>query len=198
MSNIMKDQYNLNDNHVLFVEMDESPINPREDCNLGKMICFHKRYDLGDDHDLKTEYFESWDELKKFILGSEDVACIKPLYLYDHSGITISTTPFSCRWDSGQIGFIYCTKEDLSRIGVSEENASDILEAEVTIYDKYIRGDVYSFTLYKVETCSLGHDHLQHLDTVSGFYGCDITINGMLEYIPSNLIPENLCTVPQY
>jgi len=32
-----------------------------------------------------------------------------PLYLYDHSGITISTGPFSCPFDSGQVGFIYCS-----------------------------------------------------------------------------------------
>jgi hypothetical protein len=41
----------------------------------------------------------------------EDKVCIKDLYLYDHSGITISTSPFSCGWDSGQVGFIYLTRQ---------------------------------------------------------------------------------------
>jgi hypothetical protein len=191
----MKNQYNLKDNHILFVEIDESPVNPREDSNIGKMVCFHKRYNLGDDTDLKTNYFESWDELKYHILKTEDVACIKPLYLYEHSGITISTTPFSCRWDSGQIGFIYCTKEDVEQNEISEENCHDLLESEVLFYDKYLQGDVYSYTLYKVETCSLGHEHLELIDSMGGFYGDNIAINGMLENIPNNLIPENLCTV---
>ena len=35
-----------------------------------------------------------------------------PLYLYDHSGITMNTTGFSCPWDSGQVGWIYAFKED--------------------------------------------------------------------------------------
>ena len=29
-----------------------------------------------------------------------------PVYLYDHGGITISTSPFSCPWDSGFFGII--------------------------------------------------------------------------------------------
>lgn len=36
---------------------------------------------------------------------------ILPVYLYDHSYLSISTTKFSCQWDSGQVGWIYATKE---------------------------------------------------------------------------------------
>ena len=36
---------------------------------------------------------------------------ILPLYLYDHSGISMKTTPFSCQWDSGQVGWIYVEKK---------------------------------------------------------------------------------------
>ncbi len=40
-----------------------------------------------------------------------------PLYLYDHSGLAMSTGKFlraspSCRMDSGQVGWIYVSKED--------------------------------------------------------------------------------------
>ena len=31
------------------------------------------------------------------------VAIVQPLYLYDHGGITMNTTGFSCSWDSGQV-----------------------------------------------------------------------------------------------
>ena len=34
-----------------------------------------------------------------------------PCYIYDHSGITISTGSFGCRWDNGQFGYIMITKE---------------------------------------------------------------------------------------
>jgi hypothetical protein len=42
----------------------------------------------------------------------ENVLCILPLYLYDHSAITMNTSGFSCGWDSGQVGFIYCSLKD--------------------------------------------------------------------------------------
>ena len=40
------------------------------------------------------------------------------LYLYDHSGITMScgtANPFSCPWDSGQVGWIIAEKEEIMR-----------------------------------------------------------------------------------
>jgi len=35
-----------------------------------------------------------------------------PVYAYIHGGITVSTTPFSCRWDSGVLGFIRTTSKE--------------------------------------------------------------------------------------
>ena len=83
--------------------------------------------------------------------------CIKQLNLYDHSGITISTSsayPYNDRWDSSPVGFVYITKGDLIADGiVSDDNenwkeaAEPIIEREVQIYDYFLRGEVYSFTL---------------------------------------------------
>lgn len=37
--------------HTLFILNDDDPINPREDCDpFGRMICWHRRYRLGDKH----------------------------------------------------------------------------------------------------------------------------------------------------
>ena len=83
--------------------------------NLGKMVCFHKRYSLGDDHDIHHDDFNGWDEMGEHLTKGHDAVIILPLYLYDHSGITIQTTPFSCPWDSGQVGFIYMDRETILR-----------------------------------------------------------------------------------
>ena len=72
---------------------DELAESPREWDNLGKMCCFHKRYNLGDKHTMTV------DEVQELV-QREDVIAL-PLYLYDHSGITMNTTGFSCPWDSG-------------------------------------------------------------------------------------------------
>lgn len=80
---------------------DEFGDSPRNWDNLGTMICFHNRYTLGDKHDYDTDDYNGWGEMEKAIIKDNDVAIILPLYLYDHSGITIATSPFGCRWDSG-------------------------------------------------------------------------------------------------
>lgn len=41
----------------------------------------------------------------------KDKVAILPLYLYDHSGLTMSTNDFGDRWDSGCVGFIYMEKD---------------------------------------------------------------------------------------
>ena len=46
---------------------------------------------------------------------------VLPLYLYDHSGITMScdlTYPYNDRWDSGQVGWIYASHQRVSRGGL--------------------------------------------------------------------------------
>jgi hypothetical protein len=90
------------------ISRDADPINPREDENLGTMICFHKRRNLGD----KDQKFTQ-DELMSLI--ESDTVIALPLYLYDHSGITINTTGFSDKWDSGKVGYIFVGKEQVKR-----------------------------------------------------------------------------------
>jgi hypothetical protein len=190
------EEYKLKHNHVLVVEVDEYPLNPRvEFDNISTMVCFHKKYNLGDVNDLKSEYFDGFDQLKEFLESDYNIVCIKPLYLYDHSGITISTTPFTCRWDSGQVGFVYITEEALKSAGLSVEKASDIIDSEVTIYKQYITGSVYQFTLYKEDICNLGHTHREVVDSCGGIYGGhDIFKNGIIDYIDEELLTEELCT----
>lgn len=140
--------------YTINIYIDNNPINPRENDNCGKMICFHKRYDLGDKHDYNSKDYNSWDEISKAITKDNDVAVILPLYLYDHSGITINTTGFSCSWDSGQVGFIFATKDLIRDVfGIKnvtkkhKDKAKNILLAEVKIYDKYIRGEYYGYSI---------------------------------------------------
>jgi hypothetical protein len=147
-------------NHTIEIEQDEYSMNPRIDCdNLGTMICFHNRYDLGDrKHGYNKNNYSNWKDLKTDIVKKEKPAIVLPLYLYDHSGITISTKPFSCPWDSGQIGFIFISKEKaLSEYGGKivtkklKEKLEKYLISEVKVYDKYLTGEVYRFTIFDNE-----------------------------------------------
>ena len=176
---------------------DTDPENPRDPYyqeNLGNMVCWHKRYNLGDKHtfDDPIDFAQdlalkntNWSELLQYIKDGhakdlrlvpegegyqlqfkalsfndnrwanmdgfqfpadfsdsaaiskrvwdeaqgeitdvlkemytpelidlcKDKVAILPLYLYDHSGLTMSTNDFGDRWDSGCVGFIYMDKD---------------------------------------------------------------------------------------
>lgn len=104
-----------NEKARLSIYFDSSPTDPREEDNLGTMVCGHRRYDLGDEQAQNIGLYNSWDEwLENEIIkpnGGEENVVYLPLYLYDHDGITMNTTGFSCPWDSGQVGWIYATKD---------------------------------------------------------------------------------------
>ncbi len=218
----MKD--NEGNEYVLTVEQDGDPEDPREWDNLCTMVCWHRRYNLGDKH----EYRDEWDFLQNLcehLLDMEYEDCedmtekemfkklvdsgeilIKPVNLYDHSGITVSTSsgyPYNDRWDSGCVGFIYVTKQTLLKLcsGITEENWKDCadkyIEGEMETYDQYLRGDVYWFRLTKKVTKQDKCPHCgevireyedeEEIDSICGFYGYVLEENGMLEYLPNGV-----------
>lgn len=162
--------------YLIEIIKDESPESPRAWDNFGKMICFHRRYDLGDDHNFNLD---DYDDFVQYLKDEHDAAVILPLYLYDHSGITMSTGPFGCRFDSGQVGWIYCTNKDLKELEQThsgqplEERAKVLLEGEVETYDQYLRGEIYGFHISKLSTCDHGHEHKDLIDSCWGFYGVE-------------------------
>lgn len=248
-----------NENAVLKIIQDDDSLNPRtEHDNFGTMVCWHGRYNLGDEHsyreprdfledlaylfyhenktgeyiDIKVEEFfkdfsigkdgddwvildaseeeytlnyhstekEAEEELELIIedfkndwiseyASNSDLlniisenAVILPLYLYDHSGITMNTTGFSCQWDSGQVGWIYATYDDVKEEygKIDSEKAKKLLESEVETYDQYIKGEVYGYVLEKKIVCECCDNvEYEHIDSCWGFYG--------LEYLEEEL-----------
>lgn len=163
---------------TITIHNDSDNESPREWDNLATMVCFHRRYTLGDKHNMTVE------EAKAFIKRKDVISL--PIYMYDHSGITIRTTSFPCPWDSGQVGFIYVTKErvkkemarplplkkgqknpDLAPIKVINKKVLarvyDNLRAEVETYDNYLTGNVYGFMIEDADG--------ETIDSVWGFYG---------------------------
>lgn len=116
-----------------------------------------------------------------------DYVVLLPLWLYDHSGITMScgdrTGQYADRWDSGQVGWIWTTKGEILENfpDANEDNwketAQEVLEAEVELYDQYLTGDVYDYRLYQKENGQWVEDD----DWVEECFGSDIFSNGLLE-----------------
>lgn len=164
------------------IERDGDHAGPRvEYDNLGVMHCAHKRYTLGD-KGAPTPFVD--DDYRAGVLRDDVLVC-KPIYLYDHSGITISHGKFSCEWDSGLLGWHYMTT------AVAEENwpsktgtdliaaALACLDSELNEYDAYLQGDVYGYVIENLD----GDTE----DSCWGYIGDDIETNGMLD----NADPEH-------
>ena len=74
---------------------------------------------------------------------------------------------FSCPWDSGQVGWIYASHQEvkdeygnLSR--ESLDKAENLLRGETKTYDHYICGECYGFII---------EENGQEVDSVWGFLG---------------------------
>ncbi len=215
--------------------VDQDPMSPREWDNAGRMICWHGKYNLGDDHNYDCGNFlqelafeacggledevdrlenEVWDRLyaesgfhsqydaTQAINGRINELVEKallegyvmlPLYLYDHSDITMSTGQFSCPWDSGQVGWIICDNETIKReFNGDRDLAEKHLRCEVSTYDEYLTGNVYGFIVEETdefdEFDELDWDNCDELDSCWGFYGSDVHTNGMAKHFDDELI----------
>lgn len=166
----------------IYQEIDtfEDDDNPR-DYGLGKMYCWHSEYSLGDENPYKKPSdLEASDEFKNAVIKES-------LFLFDHSGITIKIGSFGndmyARFDSGQVGYIIATKEDILKFYKSDkltdslkEKAHKEIEDEVSIYTLYMQGRIYRYELVDITT-------KEELDSCSGFYGEDFKNNGMADMI---------------
>ena len=179
------------------IEYDEDPLNPREEFDhAGAMVCFHDRYNLGDKHGLinlqcmirNSKYYrESWEDYSNDRMLDLDSPAdlqtamdhchfiVLPLYLYDHSGITMQTGPFACLWDSGQVGFIYIPRENaIKEWGkkICTKKVLDLAEkylmGEVNEYDQYLTGQVFGFIVE--------HQESGEEESCWGFFGADYCI----------------------
>ena len=155
------------------ISQDMHPSNPIEgwDGNVGYAL-FHNNYSFQNGTDLNTKDYGSWDEFKEALVKKYKTLAILPIYLYDHSGITMSTEPFGCRWDSGQIGFAYVNKEILKAWGyksrrgyekVAKKTLEEDIISNVQLYDDYITGNVYGFLVFD--------DEGEVDDSCWGYYG---------------------------
>lgn len=174
--------------YTINITHDEYADSPREWDNLGTMVCFHRRYNLGDEHCYDKEDFNSWDELEKQIVKDNGPCIILSVCMYEHGSIALSTSSFSCPWDSGQIGFIFVPKSKVrSEYGYKNITPQrrckieNILSSEVSTYSHYLNGDVYGYVIED--------ESGEEVDSCFGFYGydeCENEANDVLKRLENN------------
>jgi len=140
---------------------DDDAESPRETCdNMTVLACWHRRSNLGD------KQIEGGMTAKELIRSlraeGEKVLALLPLYAYEHGGITMSTGSFSCRFDSGQVGWGYVTQSSAEEMGcvgtytdreTGETKAYDkaffeeAIRLDVRTYADYLEGQCYGYTV---------------------------------------------------
>jgi hypothetical protein len=160
-----------NGSRVHIVPDPDAP-NPRSEYDhLCTISVVHRREPVGDE----TLFPEDLRSI------TEDPAIYSlPVYAYIHSGIRLSCVPFSCPWDSGQIGIIHIPVAKMRQeFGEDMDNAQmlemaeKIMREEVEEYSQYISGDVYGVIKESApKTCyHCGQAETKTLDSCFGIFG---------------------------
>lgn len=153
--------------NVYYDQDSDSINNPfSSECYLfGTVSCFHDNYNLSSDN----SDFTDKEDLKNHISLKNVISL--PVYLYDHSGITINTTGFSCKWDSGQIGYIHITKEEIYKEFNVKRISSTLLKKvyenlkdTITFINDYLTGNIHYFEVIDTDTDEV-------LEAVYGYVG---------------------------
>lgn len=141
--------------YTLAILPDEDAPHPRRDMDHTgtAILAWTRKYDLGDPESkrISPSHYEGWDALRLAVCEEFSPVAILPLYLLDHSGLSLSTGPFGCTWDSGQIGWIVALP-DAQWEGRSVEQIEECLRAEVETYHCYLSGDVWGYVIEDAES----------------------------------------------
>ncbi len=82
-----------------------------------------------------------------------------PLYRYEHGNVSYRTSPFSCRWDSGQVGFVFVKRADVGDVEKTLKTSCEILT-------DWCNGEIYGWVVEDPDG--------EQLDSCWGYYGSDM------------------------
>jgi hypothetical protein len=168
------------------ISFDEDPSNPRTDFdNFGTFVLSHKKYRVANETEIDFEQFNNWEAIKKTIIKENGPCIILSVYMYDHSGVALSTVRegvFADQWDSGILGFIFVShktiRKEFSLKHVSKKalaKSHEILVSEVEIYGYYLNGNVYDYDILDANS------EMIEGASCCGFYGYDHEKSGLIE-----------------
>lgn len=130
---------------------------PRDADNPSLLYCWHPNYILGDEQFTRNDY-EAIEDAETYLREQRGaVGPILPLYLLDHSGLSLSVGSPSAAdpggWDTTHVGYICAPDERLTVCcGDGDEYRTDewitgMLRTEVECYSAYLQGSVVYYTV---------------------------------------------------
>ena len=139
---------------------DSNDDNPIEDDEAIQVVMWHSGYDWNTCND-----FAEPQDFEDYCKDNEVVRL--PLFMYEPSGVTVSTSDFGDRWDSGQVGWVYLTVEAIKDHGIP--NPEDQLRGAVKQLDDWLTGNVWGFRILR--KCGCCGQSTEVVDSCWGFYG---------------------------
>lgn len=151
---------------------DTSPESPREWDNIGTFYTSHRRYRPEKEFDEHFQWEEVFDRYGDFSDLFEKRYIALKIYLYDHSAQTISSSPFSCPWDSELFGIVAVSVEKVKKeygwkvlTRARRRKIEEYLQGEIDTYDNYLRGEVYGYRITPAD------DKDDVLESCWGYFG---------------------------
>lgn len=155
---------------------DPTATNPFEEWDtVCEFLTYHPRYDFSTLNKVRQLYPDQFGDIDSHIAAIKEeyeAALVLPLYMYEHSGRALSLEDFSDPWDSGQVGYVVITWENIwktvgknwKRLSKKRiERLTQIAENEVQLMEDYIEGNVYGYTVE--------HEFWGISDSCWGYYG---------------------------
>ena len=187
-------QESVKDGILVRVVPDMDPMHPRENGDmLGVFVDWHRRDRVGDRHiDADEERAlkrGGWRLLKRYLRTVKHAVCVLPVALYDHSGWTIwvGSEPHAfdaAGWDSGQVGFIYATREQVALLGAPLDSVERQLRAEISELDEYFTGQVFGIKAYLPVSQDPDEEDVEdweEVDACWGYFGFDHALTNVDE-----------------
>jgi hypothetical protein len=153
------------------IEHDEYADAPWEE-NLYEGLTFltaHPEYKIGDRPFTNRQEME---DVADKLEGYEKYT----VWLFDHSGLTLSLSDFKDPWDSGKLGVLFVDKKEHPK---PEETAREYIEA----CNQYLSGDVWRVVEYEVCPCC-DRPNDQERESTSGFFGIEAAEQHVRENYP--------------
>jgi len=175
--------------HTVEIHYDEceAAIGPRGDDPLVKIILFGKAKPYGDEHDYRMQDYAGWAELRAAVAKDHPGGVVKPVFIFDHSGIALSTTDAwfravdSAGWDWCQVGVAVVSGDRIREVFGKQRISKKLREAvegyvddEVTTQGRYVNGEWFYWLVKDAEG--------EIVDSVGGYVGIEHAIEAAREY----------------
>lgn len=158
-----------------------------EDGGEERLQALYKNYLTGREDWDDVESYNEWRDAEELAGAIAECAeapeflarkgVILTVYRFEHSNVAYSTSSFNDCWDSGAVGFIWVSDDDIVReygdaSEASRAKARRVLEGEVEEYSAWANGECYTIMLSKDDVM---------IECIGGYIGDEGLADGIEE-----------------